>query len=768
MSIVTLLGSAVSGWRGEGSAVVRFLLRGFAVLAAATAMAWGEEPPRVLMLFSNDRLLPANQRFDEGIRRALDPQGNQSSVTFFGEFLDSIRLGGPEREAAMEEYLKKRYRDMPPHVLVALGPQALNFFLARRDSLFPGAPLVFGGVSHGRLEQTRGLAGVAGLPMELTVTPTVEALIAMRPQTREILLVHGTSDFDRSWRDIALRQCAAFGDRVKVTDFPELALEELKSRLGQLSQETAVLYLTYFQGPTGETYTPARVAKEIATASAVPVMGPYDTYVGSGVLGVSVSPFEEEGVVLGKLIRRVISGEKPESIGILPPNSTRLILDDRQVKRWGIKSPPAGAELRFHTPTLWEQHRALVIATIGVVALQGLMIAGLVVARTRQKRAEKELRLSEARFSGVFRGSPAAISIIRQSDGRIVDVNPGWEATTGVPRADAVGRTPIETGMVIDGDAENRLRQFLESGKPLHDYEQVLQTPDGRTRWLSLSTELITLHDEPCYVVVAKDVTENREGEEALRQLAHTSRLAMLGEMTASIAHEVNQPLGAILSNTDAAEMLLEHAAPPLGEVRRILSDIRRDDIRASAVITRVRALVGRREVRRMPLDLNGVLLESLKLVTHDARRRGVSLIHELADDLPEIRADTVQVEQVLLNLLLNAMDAMKDTPVAFRRLVVRSFSKNGDSVEAIVEDSGHGIPPEKLGRIFDSFFTTKEGGMGLGLALARSIAEAHGGYLFAENNASTGATFHLILPVNFSSSNDGNDHGNSGRPSDR
>ncbi len=396
------------------------------------------------------------------------------------------------------------------------------------------------------------------------------------------------------------------------------------------------------------------------------------------------------------------------------------------------------------------------------------MIAGLVVARTRQKRAEKELRLSEARFSGVFRGSPAAISIIRQSDGRIVDVNPGWEATTGVPRADAVGRTPIETGMLIDGDTENRFHQFLESGKPLQDYEQVLRTPDGRTRWLSLSTELITLHDEPCYVVVAKDVTEHREGEEARRQLTHTSRLAMLGEMTASIAHEVNQPLGAILSNTDAAEMLLEQPAPSLGEVRQILSDIRRDDLRASAVIKRVRALVGRREVRRVPLDLNGVLLETLKLVTHDAHRRGVSLIHELADDLPEIHADAVQVEQVLLNLLFNAMDAMKDTPLASRRLVVRSSRKTGDSVEASVEDSGHGIPPEELGRIFDSFFTTKEGGMGLGLALARSIAEAHGGYLSAENNASTGATFHLILPVNFSSSNDGNDHGNSGRPSDR
>jgi signal transduction histidine kinase len=205
--------------------------------------------------------------------------------------------------------------------------------------------------------------------------------------------------------------------------------------------------------------------------------------------------------------------------------------------------------------------------------------------------------------------------------------------------------------------------------------------------------------------------------------------------------------------------MLLERPSLPLGEVRQILADIRRDDLRASSVIERVRALVGRREIQPIPLDLNRVLLETLKLVRHDAHRRGVNLVQELADDLPEIHADPVQVEQIMLNLLLNAMDAMNDTPEASRRIVVRSSRNGGNSVEASVEDSGHGIPPEELGRVFDSFFTTKEDGMGLGLALARSIAEAHGGSLVPENNASTGATFRLILPVNHSSSDDGNGH---------
>ena len=150
------------------------------------------------------------------------------------------------------------------------------------------------------------------------MAPTVEALIAMRPQMRDILLVHGASDFDRRWRDIALRQCAPFGDRVKVTDFRSCLWKKLKFRLGQLSQETAVVYLTYFQGPTGETYTPARVAKEMATAAAVPVIGPYDTYVGSGVLGVSASPFEEEGVLLGKSIAVISAKSRRASASCHP------------------------------------------------------------------------------------------------------------------------------------------------------------------------------------------------------------------------------------------------------------------------------------------------------------------------------------------------------------------------------------------------------------------------------------------------------------------
>lgn len=367
---------------------------------------------------------------------------------------------------------------------------------------------------------------------------------------------------------------------------------------------------------------------------------------------------------------------------------------------------------------------------------------------SERRLAEEALRQSEERFAGVFRGSPAAIAIIRQAGGYLVDVNPSWERFFEIDRAEALGKSPIELGLIGSAESDRRFRSFLEAGESLNGFEQMVRTRGGDIRWMSLSSELITLAGEPCFVVMSKDITEAREVEESRQGLIQATRLAMLGELTASIAHEVNQPLGAILSNADAAEILLERSDPPIAELRNILADIRRDDIRASEVIKRVRDLIGKREMRMEPLYLNEILTETIRLVAHDAQRRGVVIIPEFAMNLPVISCDHVQIEQVILNLLLNAMDAIKNTPLSERRLVLRSARHAEGWVEATVEDRGHGIPHDKIDRIFESFFSTKEQGMGLGLALGRSIAEAHGGRLKAENNPAGGAIFRLILPT--------------------
>jgi signal transduction histidine kinase/ABC-type uncharacterized transport system substrate-binding protein len=230
-------------------------------------------------------------------------------------------------------------------------------------------------------------------------------------------------------------------------------------------------------------------------------------------------------------------------------------------------------------------------------------------------------------------------------------------------------------------------------------------------------------------------------------QLAHALRLAVAGELTAAIAHEINQPLGAILSNADAATMLMELPDPPLDEIREILSDIRRDDMRASEVIRQVRSMVARGETQRVALDPGELANRVAAMIRHDCRARSTAITCEVAENLPLLCGEKVRLEQVLLNLLLNALDALKAMPPDERHIRMAVAPTRDGMVNISVTDSGPGIPLDLIGRIFESFFTTKSEGMGLGLALSRSIAEAHGGKLIAANSPGGGACFQLILP---------------------
>jgi signal transduction histidine kinase len=233
-----------------------------------------------------------------------------------------------------------------------------------------------------------------------------------------------------------------------------------------------------------------------------------------------------------------------------------------------------------------------------------------------------------------------------------------------------------------------------------------------------------------------------------MESLAHVGRLAVAGELSGSIAHEVSQPLTAILANVAAADRELQSRSPSLDEVRAILADIRSDDLRANEVIERMRGLLRRRALVMSALRLNEVAAEVVLMVGADARRRRVTLETVLNPALGDVRGDRVHLQQVLLNLILNGMDAMAGTPEEGRRLVVRTDAGDNRSVKVSVSDTGEGIHTERLPRVFESFFTTKAEGMGLGLAIARSIVDLHGGHIWAENNPGGGATFHFVLPA--------------------
>lgn len=238
------------------------------------------------------------------------------------------------------------------------------------------------------------------------------------------------------------------------------------------------------------------------------------------------------------------------------------------------------------------------------------------------------------------------------------------------------------------------------------------------------------------------------EAEAARRrlELGRAMRFAAMGELTASIAHEINQPLGAILANADAADLMLRQGHASHGQLREILADIRRDDLRAHEVIRRLRALLEKREVEHQPLRLHPALKDLLGLLAPEAERRGIVVEQQFDARDDSLQGDAVQLQQVLMNLALNAMDAMEQTPAAERRLRIGT-ADHGDAIELTVADRGAGIADAMHGAIFESFVTTKSHGMGLGLPIVRAIVEAHGGRIAVSSPPGGGASFTVTLP---------------------
>ena len=369
---------------------------------------------------------------------------------------------------------------------------------------------------------------------------------------------------------------------------------------------------------------------------------------------------------------------------------------------------------------------------------------------TEQQRLHQALLQSEERYREVVESQTELVCRYR-GNAELTFVNEAYCRFFGRTREQLLGRTFFELiPESAHGGVREQIANLTRERRP-HTYEHEVTADDGSIRWQQwVDYPILDERGEiEEFQASGRDSTDRKRAEEANRNLAHAARLAVAGELTASIAHEINQPLGAILSNADAAEILLERPHPPLDEIRQILVDIRRDDLRASDVIQHLRSLLRKHELEFQPLDCNDLIIEVLRLAAADGQRRRVHFVREFAADLPRVAGDRVHLQQVLLNLLLNAMDAMADTPIHRRKVTLRTCCLAGNGgVEVAVIDTGSGIAPDRIGHIFDSFFTTKKEGMGLGLSIARSIIEAHHGTIVVRNNPTEGATFSFTLPL--------------------
>jgi PAS domain S-box-containing protein len=429
------------------------------------------------------------------------------------------------------------------------------------------------------------------------------------------------------------------------------------------------------------------------------------------------------------------------------------MFDWRQLKHWNLNvdALPPGSIVVNKELTLWDLKYFIIGALIFCLTETAFVVI-LITQRRRRSAAEQALRASERQLRLMADSLPVLISYIDQ-ERRYRFNNLAYARWFGISR-DALRGAPVRE--VLGDKAYEAVRGYIDralAGEEL-EFEAELTTRDGASRYVQA---LYVPHvDERGGVLgiyaLVHDITEHRRVDlEIQRQrdeLAHVARVSTLGELTASLAHEIHQPLAAIMSNAQAALRFLAQDEPDFQEVRDILEDIVADDRRATEVIQRLRLLLRRARPELAPLALNGLIGDVLTLLKREVFLRGITIEVQLDPDLPPVVGDRVQIQQVVLNLVLNAADAMADSAPESRRLIIRTEREEEGKVRVAVRDFGTGLDGQNLQRLFEPFYSTKPEGLGMGLAISRSIVEAHGGRLWASNNPDRGAIFMFTIRV--------------------
>ena len=379
-------------------------------------------------------------------------------------------------------------------------------------------------------------------------------------------------------------------------------------------------------------------------------------------------------------------------------------------------------------------------------------VGGIFANAIARRRAEEELAGSEKRLRMITNALPLLIAYVG-GDRRYRFNNKAYEEWYGIPTEQVHGKTMLE---VLGEEVYARCKPYVDealSGVPVNYRLEMKLRQDKEKRFVEARylPHLDSGGQVLGFYSLVQDITEWKRVEMELQrqrdELAHVTRVATLGEMSASMVHELNQPLAAILNNARAAELFLERDPPELQEAREALQDIVSDDLRAGEVIRRLRAYVVKGDIKSEPIQVNELVNDVLSLVRNDADLHKLKIKTELAPELPEVQGDPVQLQQVLMNLVLNGGQAMSAMPSSGQLVISTSLMDKGE-IKVSVTDSGPGIDGEFAERIFDAFFTTKRGGMGMGLSICRSILNAHGGRIWMEPRAEGGATFNFTLPV--------------------
>jgi signal transduction histidine kinase len=579
----------------------------------------------ILTVYESDAALPAAMEISQGLRSRLQA-GFPTGLETYSEYLDTLRFPGREHLVRRASDMAAKYDGVSIDAAVAVGPGALRFLLEHRE-IAPGAPLVFGAVRAETAKTFDLPESSMGVISHFDVKGTIELARRLQPDSRKIVVVTGSGEFDRSWQAAARRDLAYLPKDFDVNYLSDMSVEAFVESVRQLTPDTILLLLTVVQDADGKRFFPRDVAAQLAQASGAPSYAVYSTMVGIGPVGGRVESFRTVGEDIAALALEAIAGDFVPRKMI--ESKAEPLVDWQQLVRWGLdrRLLPDDAEVLNYRPTGWEEYRLEILAIGTVIALQSATIAALIVQYRRRRRITDELALERL-------------------------------------------------------------------------------------------------------------------------ELAHLSRVNQLGELSGALAHELNQPLTSILANAEAGSRLLQANPDDRDELRAIFNDIVADDRRAAGIIGQLRNLMVKGEAKLDPIDLNRAVEATIALANSELVARQTTVSFGPQQQELRVRGNFAQLQQVILNLLLNAADAMSRQAATDRKVDIETRKRDDGFCEMAVSDRGPGLAPELKASVFRPFVSTKDQGLGLGLAICRSIALAHGGTLAFDDGRASGARVVLTLPA--------------------
>lgn len=580
---------------------------------------------RILILYENQATLPAVVQVAAGLRESM-LANMPLDMEIYSEYLDTDRFPDPANVIRIADYLISKYASIRFDMVLAGGPGALRFALDHRSSIGNDAPIVFGAVSDTSLRNKVLPPDVKGIVSHFDVRKTIDLALTLQPDARRIVIMTGTSGFDRTWQATAKEALTDSYRGVPVDYRSDLTLDGYKAVASALPRDTILMVLNIFEDAAGRKFYPRDATQAISSVSKAPAYSVYSSHFGAGVLAGYVGTFEDIGKEMGMTASRILAGD------LSGPQTYLLkggpLIDWNLVKHWGIDPAriPEGSQILNYQMSAWEKYRIEILTMLTVILLQAATIVALFLERRRKLRLQTELNLERL-------------------------------------------------------------------------------------------------------------------------ELAYLSRTSQLGELSGALAHELNQPLTSILSNAESGSRLLENKPIDVDEIRDILNDIVLDNKRAATVITQLRRLMIRGETSREPIDLNYVTTTTLALARSELLARQTKV--EVMLDMPEvlILGNMPQLQQVLLNLILNATDAMSNMTPSQREIAIQTKKRENGMCELTVTDHGVGIAAGRHLDMFKPFVSTKKSSLGLGLAICRSIVQAHGGTLQFDEKFEKGARAILVLP---------------------